>query len=344
MAVEILPDVSLKPFNSLALPGVAAFFCRATSIDALRQGLEFARARSLPVTVLGGGSNIVVSGDVPGLVIALATAGIDVVSEDDDEVVVRVAAGENWHGLVAYSLEQGWCGLENLALIPGSVGAAPIQNIGAYGVELDRVLVLVEVMDVTSGDVRAMSKADCQLAYRDSIFKHSLKGQVIITAVTLKLSKAPQLNISYPELKQALSGIGRPTPRDVFAKVCALRQAKLPDPAVIHNAGSFFKNPVLAPNEAAVLMARHPDIPRYPQADGAIKFPAAWLIDRAGWKGRREDQVGVHHNQALVLVHFGGGCGDQLLDFAHRIADDVRAKFGVDLEMEPVVIGRVSPR
>ncbi|MGD9662054.1 MAG: UDP-N-acetylmuramate dehydrogenase [Porticoccaceae bacterium] len=345
MAVEITPQVSLQPFNSLALPGLAEFFCRATSLAELREALAFARSRSLPVTLLGGGSNTVVCGDVSGLVIVLATRGIEVVDDLDksrgDQVRIRVAAGENWHQLVGFTLDQGWYGLENLALIPGSVGAAPIQNIGAYGVELESVLESVDVMDMAGGELRQLSRADCQLGYRDSIFKRSLKGQVIITSVTLVLSKIPRPNLDYADLKTALAGFDTPSPQQVFASVCALRKAKLPDPDVIHNAGSFFKNPVLPKARAAALIQRFGDMPRYPQADGAIKFPAAWFIDRAGWKGRREAHVGVHQHQALVLVHLGGGCGGELLDFAERIARDVKTKFAVDLEMEPVVIGSV---
>ncbi|MCK9503560.1 MAG: UDP-N-acetylmuramate dehydrogenase [Porticoccaceae bacterium] len=341
MAVEITSRVSLEPFNSLALPGLAEFFCRAASLAELREALAFARSRSLPVTLLGGGSNTVVGGDVPGLVVALATKGIEVVSTLNSRVIIRVAAGENWHQLVRFTLDKGWYGLENLALIPGSVGAAPIQNIGAYGVELESVLESVEVMDMTDGNLRQLSRADCQLGYRDSIFKHSLKGRVVITSVNLVLTTKAQPNLSYGELKEALAAFAKPSPQQVFDLVCALRKAKLPDPDVIHNAGSFFKNPLLSAAKAGALMERFPDIPRYPQADGTVKFPAAWFIDRAGWKGRREAHVGVHQHQALVLIHLGGGCGRELLDFAARIARDVKTKFAVELEMEPVVIGSV---
>lgn len=332
-------QVPLQHHTSLALPGVAEFFCRAETLEQLQQALAFAHAKQLPLTLLGAGSNTVVAGDAAGLVLAVALKGIALLAEDEKSVHIRVAAGENWHQLVSYCLAQGWFGVENLALIPGLAGSAPIQNIGAYGVELASVLEAVDVLDLATGEVRQMAADACQLRYRDSIFKCKLKGRVVITAIYLGLHKTPQANVQYPELRAALAAVAAPTPKDVFTAVCALRTAKLPDPNQLPNAGSFFKNPVLAAEAAKRLLCQHPDIPHYPQADGRIKFPAAWLIDRAGWKGFRRGAVGVHRRQALVLVHFGGGTGAELLALANEIAADVAHKFAVQLELEPVVIG-----
>lgn len=338
--MEVFANVPLKPFNSLALPGVAEYLCRVESDQDLHRALEFAHANGLLLTLLGGGSNTVINGDVKGLVLVLATKGIALVGETAEDVRVRVAAGENWHRLVDHCLNQGWYGLENLALIPGSAGAAPIQNIGAYGVELAGFLHSVDLVDIESGQHRAFLADECELRYRDSVFKHRLRGRVVITAITLRLWKSPRVNLGYPELAKAVEHVENPSPRDVFDAVCALRRAKLPDPETLPNAGSFFKNPVLDPAQGSALIARYPDIPRYPQADGSIKFPAAWLIDRAGWKGHREAHVGVHERQALVLVHYGQGQGSELIGLADRIANDILAKYGIRLEMEPVVAGR----
>lgn len=337
--MKVLSSVSLQPFNSLALPGVAEYLCRVENDHELHQALEFARANGLPLTLLGGGSNTVINGDVKGLVLALATRGITLLDQAAEEVRVRVAAGENWHNLVDHCLNRGWYGLENLALIPGSAGAAPIQNIGAYGVELASLLHSVELVDSETGQHRALTAEECDLHYRDSIFKHRLRGRVVIIAITLRLSKNPRVNLGYPELAKAVEHLDNPSPRDVFDAVCALRRTKLPDPQTLPNAGSFFKNPVLGAGEAAELIARFSDIPHYPQPDGSIKFPAAWLIDRAGWKGYREAHVGVHDRQALVLVHYGQGTGSELLHLAEKIASDIRAKYSIHLEMEPVVAG-----
>ncbi|MFA5630799.1 MAG: UDP-N-acetylmuramate dehydrogenase [Porticoccaceae bacterium] len=338
-ALAIVENVSLTPYTTLALPGEAEFFCRVESDEDLEDALTHARDRRLAITLLGGGSNTVVNGRVSGLVILMATRALRILAEDADSVTLRVAAGENWHELVAYCLARGWHGLENLALIPGSAGAAPVQNIGAYGVELASLLCAVEVVHCHDGRHQTLSAAECELRYRDSIFKHALRGKVVIKAIVVRLTKKGRANLAYPELANTLRHLANPGPQDVFEAVCALRRSKLPDPQELANAGSFFKNPVLAAAAAQRLIAQCPDIPRYPQADGAVKFPAAWLIDRAGWKGVRRGAVGVHDRQALVLVHQGGGTGAQLLALAAAIADDVRARYGVALEAEPVVVG-----
>ena len=345
--VEFIEQAPLADLNTLALDARARYLCNAANLDDLRTARRFALERGLGLTVLGGGSNVVLAGDIPGLVVRVALPGIEAVAVRGDQVEVRVGAGESWHGLVGHCLARGWFGLENLALIPGRAGAAPIQKIGAYGVELANRILSLDALDLDSGELVRLDRAACRFGYRDSIFKHDLQGRVIITAITLTLSTTPRPCLDYPELRDALAPEADPSPRAVYDAVCALRRRKLPDPAERPNAGSFFKNPVVSPAQAAALQARFPDMPGYPQAGGALKIPAAWLIDRAGWKGQRRGAVGVHDRQALVLVHFGGGTGEELLALAGAIADDVAARFGVHLELEPVVLGesgRVAPR
>ena len=322
----------------MGLPGVAQYFCAVASEAELQQALVFSRNRQLQVRILGGGSNTVVNGDIQGLVIHPQFRGVQTVEDKDNAVILRVAAGENWHQLVRYCLDNGFYGVENLALIPGLVGAAPIQHIGAYGVELAEVLDSVGIVNIATGRVETLSAEHCQLGYRDSIFKRELRGRVVITYVDLRLSRVPVINLSYPALAAELPD-GELTPMDVFNTVCQLRLAKLPDPEQIPNAGSFFKNPVLNAEASGKLVTAYPNIPCYPQDGDCCKFPAAWFIDQAGWKGRRKGNVGVHDKQALVLTNLGGATGQELLAFAEEIAADVRRLFDVELEMEPVVLG-----
>jgi len=339
-------QVSLASRNTLALPGLAEYFCQIHTPENLSEALHYAGRHRLPVTVLGGGSNIVIADDVPGLVLAMAIRGCEIVAETDEHIDICYGAGENWHELVMQALGRGWYGLENLSLIPGCAGAAPIQNIGAYGVELDQCFQRLDAVSVEDGAALQLDRADCAFGYRDSIFKHELSNRVVITAVTLRHWKTPHLCLAYPALQQALLDAGidldQVTPEQVSATVCAIRRSKLPDPAAIANAGSFFKNPVVSSDRAAELAAEYPDLPRYVQADGTVKLPAAWLIDRAGWKGCRRGQVGVHDRQALVLVNHGGATGVELLALATAITDDIARRYRVTLEMEPRILGRTA--
>jgi UDP-N-acetylmuramate dehydrogenase len=339
MSLKIHQQYSLQAFNTLGLPGVAEYFCAVSTQKELQQALIFGRENRLNIELLGGGSNTVVNGDMQGLVIHPQFKGIECLQDKDNDVILRVAAGENWHQFVKYCLENDLYGIENLALIPGLVGAAPIQNIGAYGIELSEVLESVTLTHIDTGETEMLDTERCQLGYRDSIFKHDLRGQVVITQVDIRLSRVPVINLSYPALAAELPN-GELTPMDVFNTVCQLRQSKLPDPELIPNAGSFFKNPVLSAEESQALLDSYSEIPCYPQDSGNCKFPAAWFIDQAGWKGRRKGNVAVHEKQALVLVNLGGATGEELLAFAAEIAADVRQRFGVDLEMEPVILGR----
>jgi len=337
--VEFIEQAPMGGLNTLALDARARYLCTAATLDDLLAARDFARARGLSLTVLGGGSNVILAGDIPGLVVRVALPGIEALDRAGSTVRVRAGAGEDWHALVGHCLARGWFGLENLALIPGRAGAAPIQNIGAYGVELASRFDSLDALDLDSGELIRLDREACRFGYRDSIFKHELRGRVIITAITLSLSTTPAPCLDYPELRDSLAADPAPSPRAVYDAVCALRRRKLPDPAERPNAGSFFKNPVVGAAEGAALRARFPDMPGYPQPDGGLKIPAAWLIDRAGWKGRRRGAVGVHDRQALVLVHFGGGSGAELLALAADIAADVEGRFGVALELEPTVLG-----
>lgn len=336
-----LDHADLRALNTLHLPARAARLQPVEDAADLPALTAAVADRGEPLLVLGGGSNIVFAGDFAGTVLHMRTRGIELLAQDGDTVQVAVAAGELWHDWVASALERGWYGLENLALIPGTVGAAPVQNIGAYGIELVDRLQAVEAWDLEARQWLRLSAAECEMGYRDSVFKRRLAGRAVITRVIFRLSTVPDLRAQYADLQRELAarGITAPTPRDVFDAVCAIRRAKLPDPAQIGNAGSFFRNPVLDAADAARLLAAHPDAPHYPAAGGAVKFAAAWFIDRCGWKGVRRGDAGVHERQALVLVNHGQATAAELLALARDIQADVLARYGVAIEPEPVIVG-----
>lgn len=339
--MKVERDRALRPFNTLGLTASADAFVCVTSDQELQSALQWAREHSLPVVPLGEGSNVVLAGNIRALVLRQQTRGIEILAAGQDTVRLRVAAGENWHQLVAWSLQRGYFGLENLALIPGTAGAAPVQNIGAYGVELQTVLLEVRATRICDGEPLLFDRTACDFGYRDSIFKRQLADQIVITAIDLQLSRIPVVNTSYPALSQYFDAkpISKLTPRDVFDAVVDIRRSRLPDPAVEPNAGSFFKNPVLDPGEAARVMGRFPALPSYPQSDGSVKVPAAWMIEHCGWKGHRRGNLGVHGQHALVLVNYGADSGEQLLQLAREIAESVYQVFGIRLEMEPRAYG-----
>ena len=295
---------------------------------------------AVPRRVLGGGSNLLFTRDFDGLVLRMANIGKEIVGRDNGCTLVRAGAGENWHGFVQWTLQQGLGGLENLALIPGTVGASPIQNIGAYGAEIKDTFYALTAFDTATGATRSMTAADCQFGYRDSIFKHPEGAGLIIVDVTFALPDAWQPNIRYAELANALSAaeLLHPTPQQVSDTVVAIRQRKLPDPAVIGNAGSFFKNPVVSSAQCAALLATFPDLVHHVQPDGTEKLAAGWLIDQCGWKGRNLGAAGVYPKQALVLVNNGGATGAEVVALAAAIRADVMQRYGVALEAEPVFI------
>lgn len=350
---NILDNVDLQPLNTLALPARARHFARIETVAQLVDVLRWAGSRQLPLLVLGGGSNVILRGDWPGLALQIALTGKSS-ERHEDYADVTVAAGESWHELVQWTLQQRLYGLENLTLIPGTAGAAPIQNIGAYGVELAHFLRCVRGIDLdrlARGDASVIEIAveSCQLGYRDSIFKRTLRDRFIITELVLRLPTRFEPILSYPALRdylrEHLRGEAAANASDdetaalqVESAVRAIRRSRLPDPAQLPNAGSFFKNPVIDGARFALLREAHPDIPQFPAASG-VKVPAAWLVDRCGWKGRRLGHVGVHAQQALVLIHYGAGSGSELLDLAAAIQADVQAAFGIALELEPTVYG-----
>lgn len=344
MSFQPQEQVDLRPYNSLGVSARARYFTSVRIQPQLQAALRWAMENEQPWLLMGGGSNLVLAGDVDGLVIRLEMSGKRVVHEDDEHVWVRAQAGENWHELVRWTLEQGWSGLENLSLIPGSVGAAPVQNIGAYGVELKDVMEQVLVLDAADFGLKHLSVDDCQFGYRDSLFKREA-GRRVILSVDLRLRKQPQLQLEYGAIAAELQqrGISQPSALDVSDAVIAIRQSKLPDPAQLANAGSFFKNPVIGAEQAAELKQQHPEMVQYPQADGQVKLAAGWLIEQAGWKGKAVGDAAVHQQQALVLVNKGQASGGDVLALAGQIQADITQRYGVQLEIEPVVVGAINP-
>lgn len=334
-----LPHFDIQKFNTLAVPAVANYFVSVQNEEDLKEAIAFAKAEDLPILVLGGGSNIVLRADFPGLVIHMKTRGLQVIDEDEESVWLKVSAGENWHALVEFTLNNGFYGLENLSLIPGSVGAAPIQNIGAYGVELKDVFAELTAINIISGLPVTFTKESCRFGYRDSIFKQSLKDQYIISSVTFKLSKTPQLNLTYPALRDAFANLAEHeiSPQQVSAAVIAIRQSKLPDPLRIPNVGSFFKNPVISDTQFQSLKKEFPMIVSYPVNSVTVKLAAGWLLDQTGWRGVEVEGVKIHPEQALVLTNPGKRSGKFVLSVAEKMVESVEEKFGVELEMEPRV-------
>ncbi|KAA8715167.1 UDP-N-acetylmuramate dehydrogenase [Pseudomonas cannabina] len=336
MTLQIRPAVSLKPFNTFGVDVQARLFTEAHSDQDVREALAYCAGHDLPLLVIGGGSNLLLSADVQALVLRMASRGIRIVREDCMESIVEAEAGEPWHPFVQSCLELGLAGLENLSLIPGTVGAAPMQNIGAYGVEIKDVFHSLTALDRETGELREFSLEDCAFGYRDSVFKHQVTRWLILR-VRFRLTREANLHLEYGPVRQRLNelDIDKPTPFDVSRAICAIRSEKLPDPAVLGNAGSFFKNPVVSADLYLTIKHEHPGIVGYPQPDGRVKLAAGWLIEQAGWKGYRDGDAGVHTLQSLVLVNYGQATGLQLLELARRIQTDIAERFGVTLEMEP---------
>lgn len=336
MSVQVRSDVSLKPYNTFGIDVRAAHFAEAHTDADVRELLAYAAAQQWPVLVIGGGSNLLLTANIEALVLRMASTGVRMLSDDGQRVIVEAEAGEPWHAFVQWTLAQGLAGLENLSLIPGTVGAAPMQNIGAYGVEIKDVFVGLTALDRQTGELREFTLEDCAFAYRDSLFKRN-PGRWLILRVRFALSRAMHLHLDYGPVRQRLSeqGIEQPTAQNVSDAICSIRREKLPDPAELGNAGSFFKNPVVPAALADHIRQAHPGLVAYPQADGQVKLAAGWLIELAGWKGYRDGDAGVHRLQALVLVNYGQASGMQLHRLAQKIQVDILERFGVELEMEP---------
>lgn len=336
---HIRNDVDLAACTTLALPGKAARLATITCAAQLGALAGTAERRF----VLGGGSNVVLTGDFPGLILHMAIPGRELAGEDADAWYVRAGAGEPWHEFVQWTLAQGWPGLENLSLIPGTVGAAPVQNIGAYGLEVGERLHQVKAIDMRTGSACLFDREACRLGYRDSRFKQEgwhLDASMVIVDVIFRLPKRWTALTRYGDVSAELDArkISAPTPGQIADAVCAVRRRKLADPAVLANAGSFFQNPVVAADQAARLLAAHPAMPHYPQADGRVKLAAGWLIEQTGWKGRWLGAVGMYEKQALVLVNRGGATGADVLALMRAVQNDVRLRFGVTLSPEPVFV------
>ncbi|UCJ16084.1 UDP-N-acetylmuramate dehydrogenase [Pseudomonas sp. MM211] len=339
MSLQVRSGASLKAYNTFGVDVAARYFAEADDDQQVRQALDAARERQMPLLVLGGGSNLLLTADVEALVLRMASRGIHVLADDGERVEIEAEAGEPWHPFVQWTLQQGFVGLENLSLIPGTVGASPVQNIGAYGVELKDCFLGLTALDRQNGAIFEFDLQDCAFAYRDSLFKRE-SGRWIILRVRFALSRNAALHLDYGPVRQRLAeqGIEVPSANDVSQAICAIRSEKLPDPAVLGNAGSFFKNPLVPAELAQRLQQSHVDLVAYPQADGQVKLAAGWLIEKAGWKGFRDGDAGVHRLQALVLVNYGQASGQQLLALAQRIQADIAERFGVSLEIEPNVL------
>jgi len=329
-------DVDLSAHNSFGVQARAAWFVAVDSSEDALLGLNHAREHQLPVLILGAGSNVLLLQDFPGVVLHLDNKGIEV---EESTSRIRAAAGENWHELVQYCMNNGLHGLENLALIPGTVGAAPVQNIGAYGVELSESFVELEALNLITGELEILDCEACDFEYRDSLFKRTPETPRLILNVTLQLSAEWQPRLDYHGLRDALPEAGGnsealPSPRQVFDTVCAIRRSKLPDPAELGNAGSFFKNPVVSQAKYDSLKDRYTDLPGYPDEEGLVKIPAAWLIEQSGWKGKRRGAAGVHTEHALVLVNHGGASGEDIFLLAQAVSASVLEGFGIALSPE----------
>lgn len=338
--LEVLKDFSLRPYNTFGIAAQARYFLEARTVDDLTEVLGRVEYQSLRKLWLGGGSNVLFTDDYEGLVVKNGLLGIELIGQDDTHVWVKAGAGEVWHDLVLYCIGQGWGGVENLSLIPGTVGAAPLQNIGAYGVELKDVFHQLSALRLDTGKVETFDAPACQFGYRDSVFKNTAKDQYVVVSVTLRLAKRPEFNTDYGAIRDTLARMGNPTltPAVVGQAVTHIRQSKLPDPDKVGNAGSFFKNPVLEEDDFRRLKGSWADIPGYSLPDGRVKVPAAWLIEQCGWKGKTFGAIGVYPKQPLVLVNYGGGTGKELWALAQKVMASVLARFGVALQPEVNVL------
>ena len=325
-------QISLRGRNSFGVDQRAARLVEFETAEDLRT--FFAAGIPGRWTVLAGGNNILFTEDYDGVLLTPVARQIALLSDDGDEVRLRVEAGVEWDDLVEWAVERGLWGIENLSLIPGKAGSAPVQNIGAYGCEAKDAIRRVEMYCVETGNLLTLDAAHCGFGYRESVFKHDLKGRVIITAIEIRLSHTPRPKLGYGDVEREVEARGGATLRNIREAICSIRRAKLPDPAVLGNAGSFFKNPVVEAPVAKRLLAEYPDMPHYAAPEGRVKLAAGWLIDRAGMKGHRAGNVGVHERQALVIVNHGGATGGEVIAFAHTVQARVREKFGIEIDTE----------
>ncbi|NOQ27485.1 MAG: UDP-N-acetylmuramate dehydrogenase [Bacteroidales bacterium] len=331
---EIKENFSLKKYNTFGIDVETKYFVEYSTVNELSNFLGAQRKHDLPLMFIGGGSNVLFTKDFEGYILHSKINGVEIIKEEDDKVYLRVGAGEDWDEFVDYCVKNAWSGVENLSLIPGNVGTCPIQNIGAYGVEVKDVITEVETIEIDTLKKTLFTNVECQFGYRDSIFKRKFKGKYIINYVTFCLSKKHIFKIDYGNLQEELKKYDQVNLQNIRQAVINIRDSKLPKPEVIGNAGSFFKNPVVHFNVIADLKKSYTDFPFYLQKNDLVKIPAGWLIEQAGWKGRNFGKVGVHEKQALVLINHGGASGQEIVNLAQEIQKSVKEKFGIDIEME----------
>lgn len=332
-------DISLKPYHTFGIEVKTKYLIEIHNIEDVKDALNFQKQQNLELLILGGGSNLLFTKDFEGVVIKVTLKGIEKIKEDENSVWVKVAAGENWHEFVLFCIENGWGGVENLSLIPGTVGAAPMQNIGAYGVEIKETFDSLEAYHLQGGEIHQFSKEQCKFGYRESIFKNEVKGEYLITSVVFKLSKKHLLNFSYGDIQQVLARENiEPSISNISQAVIEIRSSKLPNPKEIGNAGSFFKNPFVEKTHFEKLKDLYPQIPVYPVDEKLVKIPAGWLIEQCGWKGYKNGDAGVHAKQALVLVNYGHAKGVEIGELSEMIKKSVSEKFGIALHTEVNIV------
>jgi len=338
--MNIIENYPLLKLNTFGVDVKAKYF---TSINTINELIELTKTnvfKNLALLILGGGSNILFTKDFDGLVILNNIKGKEIIDQNQQSIFLKIGAGENWHELVMYCVDNGWGGIENLSLIPGNTGTAPMQNIGAYGVEIKETFIELEALEISSGKIVKFNNSDCEFGYRESVFKNKMKNQYIILNITLELKKNPVLNINYGDVKAILESqnIKNPTIKEVSNAIISIRQSKLPDPKKIGNSGSFFKNPIVSLNQLELIKKKYPNVVNYEINENEFKIAAGWLIERAGWKGKKFNNYGVHEKQALVLVNYGLANGMEIFELSEKIILDIKDKFGITLEREVNII------
>ena len=338
--MNVIENYPLIKLNTFGIDVKAKYFTSINTVNELIEIKKSEKFKDQELLILGGGSNILFTKDFNGLVILNNIKGKEIVDQNEDSIILKIGAGENWHELVMYCVDNGWGGIENLSLIPGNTGTAPMQNIGAYGVEIKETFVELEALEISSGKIVKFSNSECEFGYRESVFKNKMKNKYIILNITLELNKNPILNINYGDVKAILETkkIETPTIKDVSNAIISIRQRKLPDPKKIGNSGSFFKNPIIDINLLKLIEGKYPNVVSYKINENKFKIAAGWMIEKAGWKGKKFNNFGVHENQALVLVNYGLANGKEIFNLSERIILDIKEKFGITLEREVNII------
>ena len=338
--MNIIANYPLLKLNTFGVDVKAKYFVSINTVNELIELTKTKVFKELQLLILGGGSNILFTKDFDGLVILNSIKGKEIIDQTQESIFLKIGAGENWHELVMYTVDNGWGGIENLSLIPGNTGTAPMQNIGAYGVEIKETFVELEALEISSGKIVKFNNSDCEFGYRESVFKNKMKNQYIILNITLELKKNPVLNINYGDVKAILESqnINNPSIKDVSDAIISIRQSKLPDPKIIGNSGSFFKNPIVSLNQLELIKKKYPNVVNYKINENEFKIAAGWMIERAGWKGKKFNNYGVHEKQALVLVNYGLANGMEIFNLSEEIILDIKDKFGIKLEREVNII------